>query len=118
MGVSLYYEAERDEPLTEQENAKIEGIVKKYSKSFKFKNIGEDFCVYDYDISEPAKIFCGATKLPMTEEPEDIFDACLHWAQCLTEIRKTVLNAVWEVSLDDIELLWDEETGRYFSDDL
>lgn len=117
MGISLYYSVKRKTPLTVQENEIIEKIITKYSDAFEFKDFGEDFCVYKYDISEPDIIFSGATKLPMTEEVNDMFSACLHWAECLTEIRKSVPNSTWHVNLDDIDLLWDEDTGWYFSDE-
>jgi hypothetical protein len=36
---------------------------------------------------------------------------CMYWAKCLTEIRNTVKDAKWDVSMDDTELEWDVKDG-------
>ena len=111
MGVSLYYELKRSALLTEKENSGIADIINRYNESFELKDKGEDFCVYDYDESEPEIIFRGATKLPYTENPDDMIDACMHWVECLSEIRLVIQGGSWSLNLDDMELLWDEDSG-------
>ncbi|GKU78143.1 hypothetical protein [Paenibacillus sp. L3-i20] len=116
MGVSLYYKAERPTPLTKEEEQAIQQVINNYQRSFGFKEEGEDFCVYEPDNSEPMTIFVGATGLPMGDL-EDMHDACLHWAACLTEVRHILNDCEWSVHLDDHDLLWCEETGWYLSDE-
>lgn len=89
MGMSIYYTAERNYPLTDDENKAIENIVKKYDGKKKIKG-GEDFCIYDYDPEEPKVIFSGSTGLPMSINPMRTYEACVYWAKCLTEIRNHV----------------------------
>jgi hypothetical protein len=115
MGISIYYDAERDYPLTDDENNLIEKIVGKYNieKMSKFKK-GEDFYIYEYDKNEPRKIFSGATGLEMSAaNPMITAKCCIFWAKCLTEIRNIVKDAEWAVQMDDDELIWDEEKGWY-----
>jgi hypothetical protein len=115
MGISIYYDAERDYPLTDKENNLIEKIVEKYNveKMNKFEN-GEDFYIYDYDKNEPRKIFSGATGLEISDiNPMITAKCCIFWAKCLTEIRKIINDSEWTVQMDDDELIWDEEKGWY-----
>lgn len=114
MGISIYYSADRDRPLSKQETAEVQQIVERYQADFNFRG-GEDFCVYEYDEAEPRRIFEGATGLPMGE-PENTFEACLHWASCLTEIRRMILDADWHVHMDDYDLTWDEDEGWHFEE--
>jgi hypothetical protein len=113
MSISIYYDAERDYPLTEEENNFIEKIVKKYNieKEKKFKK-GEDFYIYEYDKKDPQKIFSGSTGLAMSFiNPMITAKCCMLWAKCLTEIRNIVKDAEWSVQMDDDELMWDEING-------
>jgi hypothetical protein len=60
LGISLYYDAERDYPLTEKENNLIRKTAEKYNtEKEKEFNKGEDFYIYEYDKDEPEKIFSG-----------------------------------------------------------
>jgi hypothetical protein len=113
MGISIYYDAERNYPLTDEENADIEEIVEKYNneKDKKFRN-GEDFYIYEYDTEEPETIFSGATKLAMSSiNPMITAKCCIYWVKCLTEIRSVIEDAEWYAGMDDTELEWDEEYG-------
>ena len=119
MGISIYYDARRKYPLTEEENKIVSDIINKYDKEKRFKK-GEDFCVYEYDTDEPETIFSGATGLPMstlnpmltvTDAEQFFFAACLYWAKCLTEIKDIVKDAEWSVNIDDTYLIWDEKEG-------
>ena len=111
MGISIYYDARRKYPLTEEENKLVNDIINKYDKEKKFKK-GEDFCVYEYDTDEPETIFSGATGLPMSmSNPMLTVTACLYWAKCLTEIKHIIKNAEWSVNMDDTDLVWDEKEG-------
>ena len=124
MGISIYYNAKRKYPLTEEENKFVNDVINKYNKEKKLK-INEDifvddFCVYEYDKDEPETIFSGATGLPMstlnpmltvTDAEQLFFAACLYWAKCLTEIKDIVKDAEWSVNIDDTYLIWDEKEG-------
>jgi hypothetical protein len=113
MGISVYYDAKRNYPLTDEENNNIKKIVEKYNNE-KNKNFrkGEDFYIYEYDKKEPEKIFSGSTGLAMSFiNPMITAKCCIYWAKCLTEIRSIVKDAEWSVSMDDTDLEWDEEKG-------
>lgn len=111
MSVSIYYSAKRKGILSEYENKIIGTVIKKYSESYSYKDMAEDFCVYDYHTSEPEVIFRGSTKLPLSDNLEETIIAIQHWAACLSEIRRLVSDAQWSVNVDDEVLIWDEKDG-------
>ena len=110
MGISFYYVAVRNYPLTDDENNIIGKIVEKYNKEKEFEN-GEDFCIYEYDTKEAELVFSGATGLPLSGDIWETAEGCYYWAKCLTEIKKIVKGAKWTVHIDDMELTWDDEKG-------
>lgn len=105
MSVSIYYTAKRNIPLTESENTTIENIVQKYNSGYPFEEKAEDFCVYEQ--LENDVVFSGATKLPYTDDYELTFEICGYWLDCLTEITQILNNCQWNVSLDDVNLIYD-----------
>lgn len=111
MSVSIYYSADRKKVLSVEENKKIESVIEQYSDSYPYKGIEEDFCVYHYDLSTPEVIFNGSTKLPLSDDIEETMTAVMHWAECLSDIRRLVPDAEWSVNMDDMDLIWDEENG-------
>lgn len=63
MSFSLYYSAQRDTCLEDNEKVAIDSIVRKYCSNYPFAKKLEDFCVYGV-IEEEKIIFKGSTKLP------------------------------------------------------
>ena len=112
MGMSIYYSAERKNPLSNEENKKINAIVEEYSISYPYKDIEEDFDVYKYDDSEPNVIFNGSTRLPWT--PDDLNIALTHWVACLSDVTRVISTAQWTVNVDDVYMIWDEVNGWQF----
>lgn len=115
MAFSLYYEAKREQPLTEQEKDASKEIIEKYCSQYPFKRKVEDFSVYDVDSDEDI-IFSGSTKLPTTG-PKTLFDVANYWLKCLTEITRLLTNATWAVTFDDVDLILDSNEGWRFPTD-
>ncbi len=111
MGVSVYYTCERTNSLSHEEQQQVNAIINQYNDNFELKEIGETFCVYERVDSEPTIIFEGSTKLPFSDDFEDMLTALFHWLSCLTEIRRVIPEGEWRVHLDDIDAIWDEEDG-------
>ena len=111
MGVSVYYTCMRNHNLTNSEEQQITAIIDEYNAGFERKDIGETFCVYDYDQDEPTVIFAGSTKLPLSDNFEDTLHVLFYLLTCLTDIRRSISNGDWHVHLDDTDAIWDEETG-------
>lgn len=55
--MSLYYEAEREQPLTEQEDSMCREIVERYCARYPFEEKYEDFRTYDIDKATNNKCF-------------------------------------------------------------
>ncbi len=111
MGISVYYSCKRTKPFSKQEQQLVNTVIEKYNDSFRLKDFGESFCVYDSNEAEPVVIFEGSTKLPFSDDFEDMLDAMYHWLSCLTEIRRVVKEGEWHVHVDDTDAIWDDEGG-------
>lgn len=61
-------------------------------------------------------IFSGAAKLP-GNGPETLFEAANYWLKCLTEITHLLSNAAWNVTFDDVNLIFDSDDGWRFPTD-
>lgn len=116
MSYALYYEATRKQSLTEQEKAITRKIIEKYCFEYPFKRKTEDFCMYDENEYQDKIIFSGSTKLP-GNDPKTLFEAANYWLECLTEITKLLVNAEWNVTFDDVELVLDRDEGWRFPTD-
>lgn len=118
MGFSLYYEAKREQPLTEHEKAVSGDITEKYCSQYPFKRKVEDFGVNDLNDQDQQEhiIFSGSTKLPGTS-PKVLFDVANYWLKCLTEITLLLANAEWSATFDDVDLICDPEEGWRFPTD-
>ena len=116
MAFALYYEAKRKEPLTEQEKAISKEISEKYCSEYPFKRKVEDFGIYDDCEYKDDIIFSGATKLP-GNGPKILFDVANYWLKCLTEITYLLSNATWNVTFDDVDLIFDLNDGWRFPTD-
>ena len=119
MSISIYYEAKRNAPLSAQENAAIAAVIKRYSVEDQIREYvrsgrgqnWESFHLYGSSSSADS-IFSGATKLPDNSE-EAIWIGVQHWCAALSEIRRILHGATWEVSVDDHPIRWDEQGRRY-----
>ncbi len=109
MGVSLYYSAERDQSLSVEEIQSIEGIIQKFNDNFALKQEAESFALDESDDDTPLEILRGSTKLALHLEQDQLFDSILYWLECLTEIRRVLFDAAWQVNLDDTEIEWRDE---------
>lgn len=116
MAFALYYEAKRKQSLTEQEKEVCKRIVEKYCSEYPFKRKVKDFGIYDDLNGQDDVVFSGSTKLPRNS-PEALFDVANYWLNCLTEITHLLTNAVWNVTFDDVDLIFDVNEGWRFPTD-
>jgi len=119
MSVSIYYEAKRATPLSPVEKEKVSELVRKYSvdKAIeKYMETGEglnweSFGFYD-EPYDPGVILKGSTSLP-DNTPEAVWIGTQLWCSALSEIRRAVKNAAWEVQVEDRQLWWDDSKQAY-----
>lgn len=116
MAYAIYYEAARKEPLTERERTVSREIAERYCSEYPFKRKVEDFGIYETSEDQDDIIFSGSTKLP-GNSPKTLFDAANYWLKCLTEITHLLTNAAWNVTFDDVDLIFDLEEGWRFPTD-
>jgi hypothetical protein len=121
VGVSLYYTANRTQPLTSAEHLSICEAIARYSVDEQIEEYcrygrglnWESFCVYNLDRdTEPNVVFEGATKLPSNTQNAWLV-GLRHWCRLLTEIRCKVAGCDWRVHVDDFEIVWDSEKNLY-----
>ncbi len=115
---SIYYQANRNYPLTQSEQEKVNQILIECIENNPFPERGETLCRYPYDPADPTCIFSGAAKLPYpndddTEEEtiEAQTEALFFLIECLTSVRRAISDATWEASLEGVEFIWDDESG-------
>lgn len=99
-------------PLTDTESISVNSIIERYDSEYPFGEKSEDFCVYS-DITENDVIFDGATKLP-DSDIEISFEIACYWLECLTEITEVLKDCQWTVTIDDTEMVWDNNYGWSF----
>jgi hypothetical protein len=116
MGMSIYYQVFRDQPLSWEEQASIrelvlqhsvESDIAEYHRTGKGPN-WQSFHIYDpTDPTEPGVVFEGATGLP-DNSAESCWTGVQHWSKLLTAIRRLLPAGRWEVRIDDHEVMWDD----------
>jgi len=119
MSVSIYYEAKRATPLSPVEKENVSELVEKFSvdKAIeKYMESGqgpnwESFGFYD-EPYDPGVILTGSTSLP-DNTPEAAWIGIQHWCSALSEIRRAVGNATWEVQVEDHQVYWDDSKQAY-----
>ena len=119
MGVSIYYSASRDRPLSKAEHDAVQWQVDRFPLDTLIRECGipepeftgEGFCVYSPPL-EPGVVFEGSTKLPGNSE-EAMWIAIQHWCKLLTELRGVLQDADWHVHVDDHDIVWNEKLQIY-----
>jgi hypothetical protein len=116
---TLYYQAERETPLTKEEYVLVQKLIAKYSVDPEIEvylNTGkglnwESFSFYEQTDGVEV-ILQGSTKLP-----DNVAGAAkkgfIHWTNLLAEIRKIIPGATWKVSLEDRPVKWNKNLNKY-----
>ncbi len=112
MSFSLYYDARRDYPLTEEERDECNRFIDLFCDKFPFKDEAEEFSVYPGD--DEKSVFYGSTKLPDSSQVA-LLGALQHWTSLLYEIHRIIDDCEWTVTVDDDEMIWTED-GWLFPD--
>ena len=115
MSFSLYYSAQRSTVLSDEEKNNIDSIVEKYCTEYPFREKVEDFCAYS-SLEGEMNIFSGSTKLP-DSGVELMYEVALYWLNCLSKITIVLVDCKWNVSFDDINLIWDHDDSWRFPTD-
>lgn len=115
LGLSLYYEAKRENQIAIEERTACDEIINRYSEQYPFEEKYEDFVVFEVD-KKTDTIFSGAIKLPHSEI-QFMFDVANYWLKCLTEITKVLVECRWKVMFEEVDLIFDEKEGWRFPSD-
>ena len=124
MSISIYYEVKRKLPASEAEIASVEAIAKRYSvdgeiEKYMHTGIGRNWESFDLNFnSKPSGlfkfgvIFEGSTKLPDNTENAS-WEGVQHWCACLSEIRKSLTGADWQLRVEDHEIQWSSTQNAF-----
>lgn len=124
MAISIYYAARRKAPLSSNEIAAIQKVVRRYCvkdqiERFLSLGVGLNWESFDYSTNlEPSRflkkglVLSGSTKLPDNQQNAS-WVGVQHWCQCLSEIRISVLGCEWNVAVEDHEMQWDAALNLY-----
>jgi hypothetical protein len=119
MSMSIYYKATRSYPLSAGERAAVSAIIDRFSVDREIQEYfasgeglnWESFSLYDTP-SAPDVVLEGATKLPDITE-EAVWTGVQHWCAALSEVRRVISDAIWQVAVEEHEIMWDEVTQEY-----
>jgi hypothetical protein len=121
VGVSIYYSASRQRPLSPAECAAIEWAVTRFPVESLIRECrvseeefnGESFYVYPRDENtEPNVVFEGATKLPSCTD-DAMWVAVQYLCEVLSEVRRVLYDAEWHVHVDDYDIAWDDKKQAF-----
>ena len=104
MGVAIYYTARRAAPLSDEELAEVESVIDLYNRTAPFI---EYEMLGVYSVAGASEILSGSTKLPLAEvSPPDLQELVDHWLGGISELRRVVSGAQWDVRLDNLPIPW------------
>jgi hypothetical protein len=104
MGVAIYYTARRVTPLSDDEMAEVESVIDLYNQT---APLVEYDMLGSYSVTESSEILSGSTKLPLAEvSPADLQELIDHWLAGISELRRVVSGAQWDVRLDNFTIPW------------
>ncbi len=118
MSVSIYYKVVRAAPLTDAERKTIDGLVEKYSVDNdieEYLKTGQGLNWESFSFSDPVEpkvVLAGSTALPNNTE-DATWIGVQHWCKLLSEIRRVIPNAIWNVHVEDHEMQWDSKALAY-----
>jgi hypothetical protein len=117
MSVSLYYSARRERPLSEGERAELRRIVAASNDNAELDELLEEELEHWQGLDLRAKpaadeILSGSSRLPSASEAT-IVRVVEHLCRELSELRRRLPDASWEVHIDDVDIPWDDERRRY-----
>jgi len=116
---SIYYSIVRDAPLSTNEEAVIKAVENKYNNFDEIKELvlssgGE---LLEFQASDqPGTLLVGEVQLPDDLFPDDIDDfiyVAETWFGAFSELRKSLPDASWKLTLDDAPLIWNEHAKKY-----
>ncbi|WP_347039440.1 hypothetical protein AAHB37_04790 [Glutamicibacter halophytocola] len=107
MSTSLYYTATRATALSEDEHQQLMALARGHNDAFEFD--GET--LYFYPAQRDNEVLNGSTKI--CPDPVEMAPSLLHWLAALTALRQALPEAQWDVSLDEIDVPWDEHRGYH-----
>lgn len=132
MGVSLYYSAERDTPLTGDERATIARLASEGEEALREEalelfpawhasgempeeyrspaEVFEGLFLYSEEHLHGAQVLAGSSKVPPSACGfEPLFAQLRHYLDALGRMRRALPGARWHVHIDDAEIPWTED---------
>lgn len=114
MATSLYYTADRAEPLTEEESAAIDDVLERYTIEALMEYLGRDEPEESlWFEADSEHLLEGTTRLPGDCSFDQMLGALDYWLRALSEVRLAVTGAEWDVHVDEMEVPWDAAQQRF-----
>ena len=117
MSVSLYYAARRSRALSDDERAAVARIVAEANLAPTLDAAAEEQLAHweglslRPDASRGDDLLVGASQLPSS--PELAVEVVEHLCAALSELRRALPGASWNVHIDDVDVPWNEELERF-----
>jgi hypothetical protein len=132
MGVSLYYSASRDTPLTAEERATVVRLADEGEEALREEalelfptwhatgempedyrspaEVFEGLFLYGEEHLSEGQLLAGSSKMPPPScGVEPLLAQLRHYLDALTRMRRALPGAGWHVHIDDTEIPWGED---------
>lgn len=116
MGMSIYYSASRDTPLSVAERSVLEGLPSRYPTERLRLQIGYDRPLEGldfYDDLQPPEILAGSTGIFGDIPEQGLLEVFEYWLGALAELRLAIVGAAWDVRFEAMTIPWFDEEKRY-----
>lgn len=114
MAISLYYSAKRSFPLADEERDRVGKLIETYNEPIKAHYVADKaelFNLYDPKTSDAGTILEGAVKLPNNQRI--VMKYLEQWCRLLSELRCSLPDLEWDVSVDDHQIPWNSTEGKF-----
>ena len=121
MSMEIFFDAERNAPLSVEEESQIDMITQKYWRKYEGNSQYEGPGIFAPD--REGIIYSGTLRIPLefmdegAEGLEKMQEFLKYWLKWLSDVTSVVSKAKWDVRFEGIPLIWDERIGwRMMSD--
>ena len=119
MSLTIYYEAKRDYPISDEEWATVQSMVSECNNKPDIAELvdaggGEPFDFYARNSSDA--VLKGSVNLPLRlgeERLDQFIYVAESWIDCLTRVRRQLRDCIWDVRLEDEPIIWNEDDQKF-----
>lgn len=107
MSVSLYYSISQKTPFSAEERHALDSVM---DEAYSAATVELETLGFWGDTSGPQTELQGSSKL-IVDDPIEIMEWVAYLLNTLTQMRRLLPDADWQVHIDDLDVPWDDAEG-------